>query len=760
MVEISGVHVKLTGDSSNLNSALDDAQGELKDTQKDAEDTSKSLRGMGKAFLGAAAAAAGIVGVGSLFRSVASEGQKFETSMLKINAIIKATGGAAGKTGEELRESARALALNTLESTEGVLAAQQRLLTFRNITGDVFDRTIAASADLAAAMGQDLSGASVMLGRALEDPVRGITALTRTGTVFTEQQKEMIKTLVESGDLQKAQTFILKELEDQYGGTAVAAAQGYAGALDTLGQRQQEFLLAINDTLRVTDALAVVVNGLANVFKILTDNIKRVISYIAATAIAAMIAFRGAIAAGALAITKLMIPALVGLRVALIRTGIGALIVGFGELIYQITRVVGFFQDLIKATGSISAAMSLLGEVIGEEFKKGISRLKVFGLEVKKFGLEVERSMAEAFADKMPEAVKAGARVMLRTFAGLRAAAGELFNAVFNAISLQSFDAPDLLEAFTEGFQEQIEGMFAEGDPVASITTGIARLEAQILDLEGAINRPNEALERMRALLAALREEGLPETNVPAVPVVDPNAAGSGTDPKEELKNRVDALRSALQQENATEYEMLVAKLATRAKLLDEAYAAEAIKTEEHLAALAELNENHTNSMAEIKQKEVDMVTSAQSSMFGELGNLFGMFASKSKAAALASIAINKALSIASIIQNTAAAQVRALAELGPILGPPAAAKIGAFGKIQAAIVAASGLTQAAGALSGGGGGTLSTMEGGGGQAPAPVSRNVAISVTGGDMFSRDQVVGLINQINEAVEDGAVVRLA
>ena len=179
MVEISGVHVKLTGDSSNLNSALDDAQGELKDTQKDAEDTSKSLRGMGKAFLGAAAAAAGIVGVGSLFKSVASEGEKFETAMLKINAIIKATGGAAGKTGEQLLASARNLALNTLESTEGVLAAQQRLLTFSKVTGDVFDRAIAVSADLSAAMGTNLSGAAVQLGRALEDGARSISPEAR-----------------------------------------------------------------------------------------------------------------------------------------------------------------------------------------------------------------------------------------------------------------------------------------------------------------------------------------------------------------------------------------------------------------------------------------------------------------------------------------------------------------------------------------------------------------------------------------------------
>ena len=62
--------------------------------------------------------------------------------------------------------------------------------------------------------------------------------------------------------------------------------------------------------------------------------------------------------------------------------------------------------------------------------------------------------------------------------------------------------------------------------------------------------------------------------------------------------------------------------------------------------------------------------------------------------------------------------------------------------------------------FSGGGG---SGGAGGGATAAAPaaptVSRNVAIQLTGGDMYSREQVVGLINSINEAVEDGAVIRL-
>ncbi len=743
MVEISGVHVKLTGDSSNLNSALDDAQGELKDTQKDAEDTSKSLRGMGKAFLGAAAAAAGIVGVGSLFRSVASEGQKFETSMLKINAIIKATGGAAGKTGEELRESARALALNTLESTEGVLAAQQRLLTFRNITGDVFDRTIAASADLAAAMGQDLSGASVMLGRALEDPVRGITALTRTGTVFTDQQKEMIKTLVESGELQKAQTFILKELEDQYGGTAVAAAQGYAGALDTLGQRQQEFLLAINDTLGVTDALAAAVNGIANVFKVLTDNIKRVISYIAATAIAAMFAFRGAIVAGALAITRLMIPALVGLRVALIRTGIGALIVGLGELIYQITRVVGFFQDLVKATGGIGAAMSLLGEIIVEQFDRSIVQLKIFGLEVKKFGLEVEQKMAQAFADKMPEAVKAGARVMLRTFAGLRAAAGAFFRAVFDAISLQNFEAPDLLGAFTEGFQEQIQGMFAEGDPVASIQNSIRSLNRQIATLGRTIDGPNEALERMRALLAAISNETPVGPVIAGIGGVGTEGAG-GSDP---LADRLKALSEALYQETATEMELLEAKHKMRQELLAEQRAQEILGFREHLLAVLREEEVFQEGRNKILQKGEDLRLAA-------VGQTFGAMAGLMQAGGKKMLGIAKVFGATEALINAYRAFNATLAD--PTLPwymriPKAVAVLGAGLQTVNAIK---------GAGSGGGGAGRGAASAGGSAEPAPVSRNVAISLAGGDMFGRDQVIGLINQINEAVEDGAVVRLA
>lgn len=379
MVEISGVHVKLTGDASGLKGALDDAQDELKETKKDAEQTTQSLRGMAKGLGALAAAAVGIGGIGALFRNVAREAETFETSMFKINAIIRATGGVAGKTGDDLLAFAKSLALNTLESTEGVLEAQQRLLTFRKVSGDVFDRAIRASADLSAAMGTNLSSSAIMLGRALEDPERGLTALTRTGTVFTEAQKEMVQQLVEAGELQKAQTLILKELEAQYGGTAEAAAKGYAGALDTLAQRQQEFLLAINETLGVTDILSAAVNGLASVLNVLAENMQRVVSYIAAAAVGGMIAFRGAILSAGAAIMRVLIPSLTGLRVALIKTGIGALVVALGEAIYQISRLWGWFTQLKAAAGGFGEALTIVRGVFREVFDRmgdGVTGLK------------------------------------------------------------------------------------------------------------------------------------------------------------------------------------------------------------------------------------------------------------------------------------------------------------------------------------------------------------------------------------------------
>jgi hypothetical protein len=61
-------------------------------------------------------------------------------------------------------------------------------------------------------MGTDMKGAAIQVGKALQDPVHGISALRRVGVNFNESQVETIKKLVETGQAAKAQGLILAEL--------------------------------------------------------------------------------------------------------------------------------------------------------------------------------------------------------------------------------------------------------------------------------------------------------------------------------------------------------------------------------------------------------------------------------------------------------------------------------------------------------------------------------------------------------------------
>ncbi|MGH1371132.1 MAG: phage tail length tape measure family protein [Cellvibrionaceae bacterium] len=193
------------------------------------------------AALGAtiAAVAAGLVMAVKEFAAV-------ERQQLKTIALLKATGDAAGKTAGQLDQQARAIALGTLASTEGIRQAQQVMLTFKSVTGQTFDRTIVLAQDLAAVMGGDARSAALQLGKALEDPVRGLNSLRRSGVSFTESEKDLIATLQKSGDLLEAQEYILDKLSDQIGGAGEAEAGGVSGKVDTLSQRWGEFLEALN----------------------------------------------------------------------------------------------------------------------------------------------------------------------------------------------------------------------------------------------------------------------------------------------------------------------------------------------------------------------------------------------------------------------------------------------------------------------------------------------------------------------------------
>ncbi|MCP4307791.1 MAG: hypothetical protein GY788_23540 [bacterium] len=191
-----------------------------------ASGTTAALGGLSLAFAGAGFTA---------FKALQAF-QKFETQQLVTEQVIRATGGAAGKTAEDLEALAQSIGFGTLASVQEVRAASAQLLTFRSISGETFDRTLRLSQDLATLGFGTLKTSAVQLGKALEDPATGMTALRRVGVSFSEAQKQVIMDLFETGRVAEAQEKILDALEQQVGGSGAASGQGLAGAYDSLSE--------------------------------------------------------------------------------------------------------------------------------------------------------------------------------------------------------------------------------------------------------------------------------------------------------------------------------------------------------------------------------------------------------------------------------------------------------------------------------------------------------------------------------------------
>ena len=160
---------------------------------------------------------------------------KQEKAIAQVNAGLISTGNAVGFTSEQLQKMASDLQNTSLFGDEEILQdATAQLLTFTNIAGEQFARTQQAAVDLSTRLGGDLKSASIQLGKALNDPVANLSALSRSGIQFSKEQKAVIKSLAESNKLADAQTIILDELARQYGGAGEAAAKAGLGGFKQL----------------------------------------------------------------------------------------------------------------------------------------------------------------------------------------------------------------------------------------------------------------------------------------------------------------------------------------------------------------------------------------------------------------------------------------------------------------------------------------------------------------------------------------------
>lgn len=229
--------------------------------------TSLSLRGIGEAssfvggpldaMTGRLSSLAGVVGrTGLVFGGVGlaiagtalalkeagTAAAEAEREQFKIDAVLKATGFSAGLTAEQIDRYTLSLAKSTLATDSGAKAAATQLLTFKSVAGDTFARTLTLAQDLAATGFGSLESAAVMLGKALEDPARGLTALRRVGVSFTEAQEDVIQKLFETGQVAEAQGKILDVVARQVGGTGEAEGQSLTGSFHRAAESIGEFI--------------------------------------------------------------------------------------------------------------------------------------------------------------------------------------------------------------------------------------------------------------------------------------------------------------------------------------------------------------------------------------------------------------------------------------------------------------------------------------------------------------------------------------
>jgi len=253
--------------------------------EKSGSRTTRALSGMQKGLVG--------LGVGAAALGSFKAFEESEKIARQTDAVIKSTGGSAQVTSKHISDLASEMSKLGGVNDELVQQGENMLLTFtkvRNEAGkgnDVFDQATRAANDYAAATGTDVVNANKMLGKALNDPIKGLTALTRAGVSFTQQQKDQIRALVDAGDTLGAQKIILAEFNKEYGGSleANATASGKAQvAIENMGESVGAVLAP------ALERGASLVAGLASAFSSMPEGAQTAIVGIAGVGAAAVVA--------------------------------------------------------------------------------------------------------------------------------------------------------------------------------------------------------------------------------------------------------------------------------------------------------------------------------------------------------------------------------------------------------------------------------------------------------------------------------------
>jgi hypothetical protein len=407
-----------------------------------------------------ATVAVGFTALGTAIGQSIRVGMAAETSMLSLETSVRATGGAAGVTARQIEAMSRTIEAQTLASRDGVRQAAVQLLTFESVAGPMFERTLRVSQDIAQAFQRDIVAVSLQVAKALENPAQSLASLERAYGALRPGIRATVVALVEQGRQTEAMNVLMAELERRFNGAGQAAAAGLAGQLDTLRAALTDFRQRLFDIVNGNDRVQGTFAGLTTVVVVFTNSLDTLTRI--AQVVALYFGARGVISIGlrlytgatALAsmATLTLSGALVGLRAALVATGVGIPLVALGALWAYFDRSVSSANRLRQELDRLrDAAQDNIGTTT--QFTAEMSRLSRVTLDVAQANLEEARTRRAGLAVRQAEmeavvAAESSFQRLLQRRQGLVAA-------------LDSLDL-GVQEAFSPGHAERMSAELAQ----------------------------------------------------------------------------------------------------------------------------------------------------------------------------------------------------------------------------------------------------------------------------------------------------------
>lgn len=370
-----------------LSASLSLDTGEFKrgsqDAQNEMERLSKRMAAIGATLGVAVVAAFGAVAKAGIEGAIAQK-----QAVAQVEAALASMGNAAGRTAAQLVATADAQEMSSLFDADVILKqVTANLLTFGNVAGEQFDRAQQAALDMATRLGGEPQAAAIMLGKALNDPIAGITALSRVGVSLSDDQKELIRTMAETGNVAGAQGIILAEVEREFRGAAAAAAdatpyrafQVIMGQIaDTVGEALLPSIISMRDWLvlnqgAIIETVRAVVDMGGTIVR-LVQQLTPLIAGFAAFRLAMLAANAAQViyTAGMIAATRVIGAAQAGtlsLNAALVANPFGAVAIAVGLLTTALFTLVSSQRQARAETDNLITSLKALAAARSEDFK-------------------------------------------------------------------------------------------------------------------------------------------------------------------------------------------------------------------------------------------------------------------------------------------------------------------------------------------------------------------------------------------------------